>query len=109
MILPFMVTIGSAENHDTTVHIMTDPLRGLTVIVPVPHGQPARGYIHFHLQPMREHPHSSQQCISFLSHEENRKPLLPDSIVTANSLHATSQTEKSTKAKPNITDFIIWD
>ncbi|GFX32645.1 hypothetical protein TNCV_887851 [Trichonephila clavipes] len=43
---------------------------------------------------MREHPHSSQQCINFLPHEDNLKLLLPDSIVTANSLHATSQTEK---------------
>ncbi|GFV11768.1 hypothetical protein TNCV_977571 [Trichonephila clavipes] len=48
---------------------------------------------------MREHPHSSQQCINFPHHDDHLKPLLPDSIVTANSQHATSQTEKTNESQ----------
>ncbi|GFW35114.1 hypothetical protein TNCV_5066801 [Trichonephila clavipes] len=43
---------------------------------------------------LREHSLSSQYCKN-LDSEANFKPLLPDSIATANRLHATSQTEKT--------------
>ncbi|GFS62377.1 hypothetical protein TNCV_5032221 [Trichonephila clavipes] len=79
------------------------------LVLPIPHGQPARGYIHFHLQPMREHPHSSQQCKIFHDMKITLSPSsrIPSSQPIACMLHR--RLNISTKVKPHITDFKIWD
>ncbi|GFV95012.1 hypothetical protein TNCV_1030101 [Trichonephila clavipes] len=70
----------------------------------IPHWQPARSYIHFYLQPIREHPLSSQQYQNSCQLQATTLRL-PDPIVATNSLHATPQTLKSNKSKVHIQTF----
>ncbi|GFV08399.1 hypothetical protein TNCV_328331 [Trichonephila clavipes] len=79
------------------------------LILTIFHGQPARGYIHFHLQPMREHPLSSQQCQNFHNMKTTISPasrIPPSQPIACMSLR---RLRTSTKAKHHIKDFKIWD